>query len=150
MPKKIKTKKKISDKRIFNDLEETSSATSIHPNTTMTPEASQKDSTSAAWLSVDSTSAPLLGEESEEPETYAKSNAALIDKYFLSKQAIPLPFLIILLLISFLFIQDNGAGNLTRWEGIFWTIQKSGVLIGMFIFIWLFQFFYKKTFKRKS
>lgn len=149
MPKKIKVKKKISEKKIFDDVEVTSSTTLVHPNATLTPEASLKSSTRATMLSTDSTTAPQIGEESEEPNNYAKSHAALIDKYFLSKQAIPFPFLIILIVICFLFIQDNGADKLTNWDGIVWTLKKAGVLIGLFILVSLLQPLYKKIFKRK-
>jgi len=148
VPKKIKVKKKISEKKIFNESDVTSSAPLIHPNATLTPEASISGSTNASFLSADSTTAPRIGEESEDSNDYARSHAALIDKYFLSKQAIPFPLLIVLIVICFVFIQDNWAGKLTNWDGIFWTLKKAGVLIGLFVLVLLIRPLYRKIFKQ--
>jgi len=147
-------RKKIPHKTIFIPDEEASSSPPLHPNATLTPDASLKSPTSDQLLSRDFTNAPEIGEESEEQTQYAESYSALIDKYLLSNYAkylIPCTF--IFFIISYIFIQDNGAGKLTNWQGIWWTIQKSGILLliflASFLFIFSCRFLYEKLFKRK-
>lgn len=145
MPKgkdKGKRQKRIPQKIYIPREEEISSAPTLHPNATLTPDASLVSSTDAQWIQRDSTNAPKIGEQSEEQIPYAGSYAALIDKYLLSKYSIP--FVIAIILIGWVFIQDNAAGKLINWQGIFWTIQKSGIILGIIFVILFFQFLYGK------
>ena len=147
-------RKKIPYKKFFIPEEEISNSPSLHPNATLTSDASLESSTSGQLLSKDSTNAPEIGEESGEQIQYAESYSALIDKYLLSNYAKYLiPFAFIFFVISYIFIQDNGAGKLTNWQGIWWTIQKSGILLFIFLASFLFilscRFLYEKLFKRK-
>ena len=66
---------------------------------------------------------------------YVESFAALIDKYvqyLVSGNGIP--FCIILVVIGFIFIQDNRAGRLRNWEDLFWTIQKCSFPVALYLF----------------
>jgi hypothetical protein len=147
MTKRKKRKpQQIPLKMISPIVEETSSSPPLHPNATLTPDASL-DIPTGQWLSKDSTNAPEIGEKSEEHEEhgdYAGSHAALIDKYILSRHSIP--FILAFIVIGYVFIQDNGAGKLTTWTGILWTIEKSGILLGLLLFILICQSIYKKIF----
>jgi len=145
--RKRKVKKKIPPKIVFIPDEETGTSLLLHPNATLTPEASLESPTSAQWLPGDSTSAPKIAEESDEEEQYAQSYPALIEKYILSRHFIP--FLLAIVLIGYVFIQDNAAGNLRNWSGIWWTIQKSGILLALLLVVLLCQFLYKKIFGRE-
>jgi len=145
--RKRKAKKKIPQKMIFIPNEETGTSPLPHPNATLTPDASLESPTSGQWLSGDSTSAPKIGEESDEEEQYAQSYPALIEKYILSRHFIA--FLLALVLIGYVFIQDNAAGNLKNWDGIWWTIQKSGILLALLLSVLLCQFLYKKILGRQ-
>ena len=138
---KVKGRKKIPQKRVFMPDKETTSSPAFHPNAT-TPYVSLESAASGQWLSRDSTNAPEIGEASEEQEQYAQSYPALIEKYVFSKHFIP--FLLALMVIGFIFIQDNAAGKLTSWNELWWTIQKSGILLGIFLCILFCQFLYKK------
>lgn len=152
--RKESRRKKIPHKTIFIPDEEASSSPPLHPNATLAPDTSLKSPTSGQFLSKDSTNAPEIGEESEEQIQYAESYSALIDKYLLSNYAKYLiPFAFIFFVISYIFIQDNGAGKLANWQGIWWTIQKSVILLfillASFLFILSCRFLYEKFFKRK-
>ncbi len=140
--KKSRKKKIIPQKTIFIPPGETTSSPPLHPNATLTPEASMQRPTSGTLLAGDSTSAPQVGELSGEPANYAPTHAALIDKYLLSRHSIT--FVLALAVIGFLFIQDNAAEKLINWKGIWWTLQKSGILLVVFLFILFCQFLYKR------
>jgi hypothetical protein len=142
--RKGEKKKRIPQKTILIPERETSSSLIVHPNATLTPDASLETQTTGQWLSRDSTNAPKIGEESEEQERYAGSQAALIDKYILSRHSVP--FVLAIIVIGYIFIQDNGAGKLTNWEGIWWAVQKSGILAGIICVLLIFQYLYKKIF----
>lgn len=142
MIKKKGGKQKSIPPKIISTLhEETSSSPAVHPNATLIPDASL-ESTSSQWLSRDSTNAPKIGEPTKEQEPFAESHAALIDKYVLSRHSIY--FILVMGIIGYVFVQDNGAGKLTSWQGIWWTIQKSGILLGLLFFILLCQYLYNK------
>lgn len=141
--KKDEKKKRIPQKTILIPERETSSSLIVHPNATLTPDASLEPQTTETWLSRDSTNAPRIGEESEEREQYAESQAALIDKYILSRHSVP--FVLAIIAIGYIFTQDNGAGKLTDWEGIWWAVQKSGILVGIIFLLLFFQYLYKKV-----
>lgn len=140
MVKKIKTKKKIvRPKNIFIPGHEITSSSGDSPNITLTPEASLDRATGSHLLSSNPTQAPPIGEKSEEQDKIAESIPALIDKYVLSKYPFFIPailaFFLIASVISYIFIQDNGAGKLSDYSGILWTIQKSGIILSLLIFI---------------
>ena len=141
---KKKKKKTIPRKVITVPIEEISSSPSYNPDATVSLDESLESSTSGQWLSEDPTSSPKIGEETEELTPYAESHAALIDKYVLSRHSIP--FVLALCIIGYMFIQDNGAGKLTNWNELFWTIQKSGILLSLFLLILFLQILYKKFF----
>jgi hypothetical protein len=97
MVKKKDEKKRIPQKTIVVPERETSSSLIVHPNATLTPDASLEIQTTGQWLSRDSTNAPKIGEESEEQEQYAESQAALIDKYILGKHSVPFVLAIVVI-----------------------------------------------------
>lgn len=142
--RKIEKKKRIPQKAIIIPERETSSSLVVHPNATLTPDASLETQTTGQWLSRDSTSAPKIGEESEEQGRYAQSQAALLDKYVLSRHTAP--FILAIMAIGGIFIQDNGAGKLANWEGIWWAVQKSGSLVVIILLLLFLQYLYKKVF----
>jgi len=146
--RKKKKRKRIPQRRVFVSEEETGSSPSPRPDVTLTPDVSLETPTGSQLLSRDSTNAPKVGEKAEEEEQYAESQAALIDKYILSRHSIP--FLLALGVIGYLFIQDNAAGKLVSWKGIWWTIQKSGILLVIFFIVLFCQFLYNKISGRKS
>ncbi len=137
-----KKQQKALPKKPVVPFEETSSSPLPHPNRTPTSDTQLQVFDATTWLSRDSTKAPIIGEVTEDKEEYAESHAALIDKYLLSRQSIPLVFALIV--IGYVFIQDNGAEKLTNWQGIWWTIQKSGILLGIFLVILLIDYVYKR------
>ena len=94
----------------------------------------------------DSTVAPKFTDEYESGESYATSGAALLDKYLLSRQ--PLLLIIGFIAIGWIFIQDNGAGKLTDWKGVIWTLQKSGILILLVIVVFVIDWLHKKFMKK--
>jgi len=140
--RKGEKKRKVPPKTVLLPERETSSSPPLHPNATLTPDASLEPQTTETWLSRDSTNAPRIGEESEEREEYAGSQAALIDKYILSRHSAP--FVLAIMVIGYIFIQDNGAGKLTNWEGIWWAVQKSGILAGIIFLLLFCQFLYRR------
>lgn len=146
-------RKKIPYNKIVIPEEEISSSPPLHPNATLTSDIFLESPTSGQLLSKDSTNAPQIGEELEEQIPYAESYAALIDKYVLSKYAKYLLSVAFIFVISYIFIQDNGAGKLTNWQGILWFIQKSGILLfislASFLFISSCKFLYEKIFRKK-
>jgi hypothetical protein len=135
--------KTIPPKTILIPEKETSSSLIIHPNATLSPYASLETQTTGHLLSRDSTNAPKIGEESEEQIPYAQSQAALLDKYVLSRHSFP--FILAIIVIGYIFIQDNGAGKLTNWDGIWWAVQKSGILACIIFALLFFQYLYKKV-----
>lgn len=141
---KKKKKKTIPRKVITVPKEEISSSPSYNPDATVSLDESLESSTSRQWLSEDATSSPKIGEKTEESAPYAESHAALIDKYLLSRHSIA--FVLALCIIGYMFIQDNGAGKLTNWHELWWTIKKSGIVFLLFCLGLLFQHFYKKFF----
>lgn len=122
---------------------ETSSSILVHPNATLTPEGLLDTFTTGQLLSRDSTNAPNIGEETKVQEGYAQSQAALLDKYVLSRHSAP--FILAIIIIGAIFIQDNGAGKLINWEGIWWTVQKSVILISIVFLLLFCQYLYKKV-----
>lgn len=127
-----------------------SSESDIHPNATLGPDASLENSTTGYWTIGDSTSAPMIGEEEESREPYARSHSELLDKYVMSRfDRKSIPFLIVMIAICFIFIQDNGAGRLSNWDDIKWFILKSGVILGIGILILGIQWIYKKITKKE-
>ena len=85
---------------------------------TMSPHSSSRNRGNG--LAIDATVAPYIGETEE--QEYVATYAGLLEKYLLSGKTIP--FILIIAITGWIFIQDNGAGNLTNWHAIFWTIQK--------------------------
>lgn len=106
-----------------------SSESDIHPNATLGPDASLESPTTKMWTTKDSTSAPEIGEK-EIQEPYAKSHSELIDKYVMSRfDRKSIFFLIAILVIGYIFTQDNGAGKLSNWNDIRWFLLKSGIFL---------------------
>jgi hypothetical protein len=91
------------------------------------------------------TNEPKFVQKNSFPQTYVKNAWELIDKYILSKKT--LPFVIVIILLGFIIIQDNGIGKLNNWEEIWWTIRKCVTLIVLFIIIEFVQWFYQKIIK---
>lgn len=67
-----------------------------------------------------------------------ESVAGLIDKYVLSSDRIP--FLAVLAVMGYIFLQDNAAGRLESWNDIFWTLQKCSVLVALYLFLVLSRY----------
>ncbi|MBU6435705.1 MAG: hypothetical protein KGS09_20920 [Nitrospirae bacterium] len=120
----------------------TSSSSEIHPNATVGPDTSVGSPTTVNWTSQDSTNAPEIGEEETPSASYAQSTSALIDKYLLSRDFIP--FALLVVGIGWIFLQDNGNGNLQNLPQLLWTIEKSGALFLLFIILLGAQWVYKK------
>ena len=116
----------------------------IYPNATLGPDT-HYEKTQPGYITKDSTNAPEIGENSEISEPYAQTQAALFDKYVFSPKIIP--FAIVMVFIGWIFVQDNGAGKLTNWKDVFWTIQKCGVVIGIYIIITPIQWLINKLAK---
>lgn len=114
----------------------------ISPNSTLDPDAALQQPSSAAWLSPDSTSAPDIRAEPEAPEPLAETTWALLDKYLFAKKV--LPFTLLIGFIGWIIIQDNKAGKLINWDGIWWMIQKCGVVLGIFLLLLFLQWLYQK------
>ncbi|MBI4378460.1 MAG: hypothetical protein HY578_05120 [Nitrospinae bacterium] len=58
-------------------------------------------------------------------------------------------FVILIVVIAYIFIQDNGAGRLSNWNDISWFILKSGVVLGVVLVILGIQWIYKKISKKE-
>ena len=125
-----------------------STETTIYPDITSGPEASTELPSTERWLPQDSTSAPSIGEESESSEPFAQSQWALIDKYIIQKKLIPFPLIIIILVCGWIIIQDNGAGKLSDWKSIWWTIQKCFAVVIIITVIPLVLWLLKKILKK--
>lgn len=86
----------------------------------------------------DGTVAPKIGEyDDEEKEQYAQNTAELIDKRVFSGKGIP--FVIILIIMGFIFIQDNYAKTLNNWKDIWWSVQKCSIFLLLYAVFWLYQ-----------
>jgi hypothetical protein len=121
MGKKIR--KRIPPKKITGYVEPTDSEPKIHPDATLSPDASTDSATTLSILQRESTSAPNIGEE--EKENYAETVAGLADKHLFSKKFIPFSIILIICAIvaSILFVQDNQAGLLTDIKSVYWTLN---------------------------
>jgi hypothetical protein len=83
-------------------------------------------------LALDSTSAPEIGQSERIQGEFAASPSALVDKYFLSQlRRGAIVHMIPLALILWIFVQDNGAGRLQNWAGIWWCLQKCGIALSL-------------------
>lgn len=95
--------------------------------------------TSLAWIVGGSTNAPTIGVP-EPAEGYATSTANLAHRYLAGK--VPLQVGTVMQLLPLLwfcatiwfFVQDNGAGTLSGWSGLRWTLVKSGILFSVALF----------------
>jgi hypothetical protein len=94
----------------------------------------------------DSSSAPRIGEPEDGEIKYASSYPALLDKYAFSKW--PVSKILVLSILGWIIIQDNGAGKLADWQGVLWTLQKSGVFLFLFILVSLAYLVYQRIFKK--
>jgi len=130
-------RKKILQKQIIGYVEPTESEPKIHPDATLSSDASMEEMTSIDLLQQDSTSAPVIGEE--EKEEYAESMAGLLDKYVLSRKSIPFSIILVTCAIvsGVLFIQDNNAGLLADVNALIWTIKKCVFFFGLVIVFWI-------------
>lgn len=100
------------------------------------------------------TTAPEIGVE-EESEQYAQSTAELIDKRVFSGKSIP--FIVILIIMGIIFVQDNNAKILNNWKDILWSIQKCLFFVFLYVLFLLSKWIsrgiswcYNKLFKEKS
>ena len=130
----------VPNKRVFR--EETSSVLAIHPNATLAPGDSFDATADNNWFSTDATNAPKLGEEDQNEKIYVESYAGLLDKHIFSKGESVL-FFIAIFVIGYVFIQDNGAGELKNWSGLLWTLKKTGLIFACFIGAQILQKIYK-------
>lgn len=121
----------------------TSSSTEFHSDATLGPESSSDSPTNIGWASSESTSAPAIGEEEKPRESYAQSTPALIDKYVFSRDF--LPFALVAIGMGWVFIQDNGAGNLKTFGDLLWTMEKCAAILVLFLIMLFLQWLYKKN-----
>jgi len=103
---------------------QTSSDAVADEDYTISPTSSVRDRELA--LDTKANPAPQIREEEseQEKEEYAGSAAALLDKYIFSGKGIPFPFVVVLVIMGWIFVQDNEAGKLEDWKSILWTVQK--------------------------
>lgn len=97
-------------------------------------------------LNRDSTTAPKIGEQEDERGKYAESYAALLDKYALSK--LPLSKILIFIILGWVIIQDNGAGKLSDWQGMLWTLKKLGVFLAVLCSLSVGHYVYQRIIKK--
>lgn len=144
MTKKKKRKSRPGIPHPIREIASTEATT--FPDATSGPDAPTEEPSTDQWIRQDSTSVPEIGEESEAEEPLAENKWALIDKYILSKKLIP--FVLAIIVIGWMLIQDNGAGKLIDWKAMWWTLQKCFVVLGLYGFIvfiqWIQQTFFKK------
>lgn len=124
----------------------TSTEASTYPDITSSPEALDTKPSTEQLILDDSTSVPEIGGETEAPEPLAESQWALIDKYIIRKKLIH--FVIVMIVIGWIIIQDNSAGKLTDWKAIWWTLKKCFVILGLYGFIFLIKGVWQKIFKK--
>lgn len=118
----------------------------ISINVTLGPDASLEQPTQGYLRLRDSTNEPETGEEKETNNALAGSQWGLFEKYIIRKKILPLVAAIVV--VSYIFIQDNEAGRLDNWGAIRWTLIKCGVFLGI-IFIPVFLMWsYKKIFSK--
>lgn len=110
----------------------------LQPNATLGPEESF-DFTQEVWTGPESTNAPSIGDEVDQPE-FVSGGFQLFDK-FLQGRAILQPKPVILLIticwfavVSWLYIQDNENGRLVDVNGLLWFGAKAGIY-SVFFFI---------------
>jgi hypothetical protein len=121
---------------------ETSTQASSEMARTPPPDASPDESSSDLWGTVDRATGDSTDEEAEEPQPYAQTYSALIDKYVFSRRF--LPFALAAIVVFCLILQDNGAGKLTNWHGIGWTLAKCGMALAIFVVVLVLQWLYQK------
>jgi len=109
---------------------------------TMSPHSSSRNRRNG--LAIDATVAPDIGEMEE--QEYVATYAGLLEKYVLSGKTIP--FILIVAISGWIFIQDNGAGKLTNWHAIFWTIQKCLFFIVPYVVYLGYKFISRRWEKR--
>lgn len=127
-----------------------SSELEIHPNATLNPTASLENPTTGTLISRDSTSAPIIDEE-ESREPYARSHSELLDKYIMHTFGRRyILFLLVIIVIGYIFTQDNNAGRLSNWNDIKWFLLKSGVFLAIVLVILGSQWLYKKFVKEEG
>ena len=118
----------------------------ISINATLEPDTSLEQPTQDYLKLRDSTNAPESEKEKETNNVLAESQWSLIEKYIIRKNI--LPFAVAIVGVSFIFIQDNGAGKLDNWGAIQWTIAKCGVFLGINLIILFLMWLYKKIFSK--
>ena len=147
MAKRRKSKIKSQSKSNIVRTEISTADDYTNPNVTLGPDSSLEIPSSGAMYNQDSTTAPDIGSPSGE-EKYVASQWGLVDKYIFGKKY--LPFTLVVIAIGWIIIQDNGAGKLENWASMWWTIQKCGVILGLFILILIVQWLYQKIFNLDS
>ncbi|MBC8346378.1 MAG: hypothetical protein ISR82_00125 [Candidatus Marinimicrobia bacterium] len=119
-----------------------SSELTYFPNKTSGPDSELDTPSSGSWVLQDATTVPEIGEPQKVNESFAESPSALIDKHLFSSKKIP--FAAIVIVLGFIIIQDNGAGNLADWNSILWSMKKSGYIILLYSLISFLQWIYQK------
>ena len=118
----------------------------IDINATLGPDASLEQPTQDYLNLRDSTNDPETGEEKETNYALAGSQWELFEKYIIRKKILPLVAAIVV--VSYIFIQDNGAGRLDNWEAIRWTLIKCGVVLAVTFIPFFLMWSYKKIFSK--
>lgn len=130
-------------KHVYQELEKTEDG-EISINATLGPDASLEQPTQDYLRLRDSTNEPEIEEAKETNNVLAASQWTLIEKYIIRKNI--LPFAVAVVVVSFIFIQDNGAGKLDNWGAILWTVTKCGVFLGIILISLFLMWAYKKIF----
>lgn len=141
LKKKKRTRRRPMRKRIaMPPDEDTSSDAGADQDYTLSPSSSLRDGRTIR--DIEATEAPEIGERETGQEEYAGSTAALLDKYIFSGRGIP--FVVILVIIGWIFIQDNKAGKLEDWGSVLWTIEKCSFFLVLYLVFLIYQWAIKK------
>jgi hypothetical protein len=141
-----KSKKNKGDKNpkkeIFLPPEETSNSPG-NMNSTVDGTTSNRYNAGLKFNQEEATKAPpTIQDKSQEDQI--GSYAALIHKHILSKKFIP--FILIVAVIGYCFIQDNGSGRLADIVGILWFSLKVLYILALYFIILGFQYIMNKIF----
>ncbi len=94
----------------------------------------------------ETTQVPAIDAESKASEKYEGSQWALLEKYILRK--FNMPILVALIVSAWIFVQDNGAGNLRDWKSIYWTLKKCGMVTCFCLLLIFIPWLLRKIFKK--
>lgn len=83
-------------------------------------------------------------EKINEEEKQVITHWGLFDKIIYGRK---IPIMLIVLFIGLIFYTDNFAGKLLDWKDLWWTVQKSIVILLFFVITLLIPYLFHKVFK---